>query len=87
LAKGKTEGRAEGKAEGRREGWIGSIISILRARFGNLEVDDLVAQLQSLDDAKLSRLVVDTISVETLEAFKKLLEKTQEQPENGKETI
>jgi predicted transposase YdaD len=83
LAEGRNEGKAEGKAEGRREGWIGSIFSVLRARFGDNELGDIVNQLQDLDDAALNKLVVEAISVESLEAFKKLVAEFQGQAGNG----
>jgi predicted transposase YdaD len=83
LAVGKVEGKIEGKIEGRREGWMGSILSILHARFGDFAGNALMAQLQSLDDDMLNKLVVEAISVDSLEAFQKLLAAPQRQAGNG----
>jgi len=78
-----SEGRAEGHAEGRREGLIYSLRSCLRARFGVIMFEDFLTQLQSFDDAKLSGLVDQAMTVESLEVFKKLLNELQAESKNG----
>ncbi|MCI0697720.1 hypothetical protein L0337_37700 [candidate division KSB1 bacterium] len=83
LAEGEAKGEAKGETKGLRKGWISSIISILHARFGDIEADALVTQLQSLDDDMLNKLVVEAISVESLEAFQKLLAAPRSQAGNG----
>ena len=78
LSKGRQEGWREGLKEGRQEGqreaWIGSILALMRARFGNIDENEIVSGLQSLDDARLNNFVVEAISVESLKAFKEMLD-------------
>jgi len=77
------EGEEKGRVKGRRDGLIYSIRTVLHARFGEIEIDDFLTQLQPLEDTKLSRLVDEAVTVASLEAFKKLLMALQEQYENG----
>jgi len=74
---------AEGEEKGRRDALIYSIRTVLRARFGEIEIDDFWTQLQSLEDTKLSRLVDEAVMAASLETFKKLLVAPQNQSENG----
>jgi len=82
-AEGHTLGHAEGHAEGRRDGLIYSLRSCLRARFGVVEFEDFLTQLQTFDEARLSELVDQAMTVESLEAFKKLLDELQAQSKNS----
>jgi len=79
----KSETYQEIRDQGPREGLIYSIRAFLRARFGGIEIDDFLTQLQSLEDTKLSQLVDEAVTVASLDAFKKLLIALQEQSENG----
>jgi len=72
-ARGEAKGEARGEARGRREGYVASILSVLHTRFGDFDDQDIVQQLQITEDARLSQLVAEAISVEDLGAFRKLL--------------